>query len=337
MLTDVKKDDEGDKVRPVSVVTEHASERSFSDIVQAIGTAKADESVTLTSTVADVIVSVHFQDGDIVKKGDLLVQLESAEEEAQFQEADANLRQAEKQYDRINDLVKTGNASNATLDSEKRGLQEARYRVAAAKARLDDLYITAPFDGLLGLREVSEGSYLSTSTKITTIDAIDTIKLDFYVPERFVATLASGQSVEATVEAYPGKIFKGIVKTVDSRIDPATRSVLVRAEIDNSQHTLRPGMLMMVEVTSRSWNALSISEEGIVPANNKNYVFVIEDGIAVRREVTTGIRRPGYVEITSGVTAGDKVVVQGAFRLGRIGQPVREVEQKRAPINGDKS
>jgi len=320
----------GRVARVVTVVSDPVVERSFSDVVEALGTAKAEESVTLTSTVADTVSAIHFEDGQIVNKGDLLIELENTEEKAQLREIQSNLKEATKQYKRIEDLVNSGNVSAATLDAERRQLDEARYRLAAEEARLSDRRIMAPFNGLLGLRMVSEGTFLSSGSAITTIDAIDIIKLDFYVPERFVATLGAGQEVEATVQAYPGRLFKGVVTTVDSRIDPVTRSVLVRAEILNSDKALRPGMLMRVDVISRTWQALSVPEEAVVPSGEKAYVFVVVSGIAERREVTLGIRRPGYVEITSGVEVGERVVSQGTFRLGQPGQKVRELKDSKS-------
>jgi len=313
----------------VSVVSAPATKRDFSDIVEALGTARARESVVLTSRVSDTVSEVRFDDGQTVKKGDLLVVLESVEEEAQLQEASANLKEAESQYTRIADLVKRGNASTSNLDAQKRRVDEARFRLDASQARIADRRIKAPFDGVLGLRQVSEGTLLSSNTAITTIDAIDLIKLDFTVPERFIATLAEGQEVEAKVEAYPGRLFKGMVTTVDSRVDPVTRSVVVRAEIPNDDRALRPGLLMTVEVISRTWNALAVAEEAVVPSGGKNYVFVVKNGEAERRDVKLGLRRPGYVEVLEGLAEGERVVVEGTFRLGRSGVKVREAGSKR--------
>lgn len=324
LLTEPEADRGRGGSRSVFVVSQTAEQREFSDIIEALGTAKARESVVLVSPVSEAVTSVRFEDGQIVRKGDLLLELENKEETAQFQEAEANLSEATKQFSRVQNLVENGNASNASLDAERRQVEEARFRLAAAQARLSDRLITAPFDGVLGLRQVSEGSFLSTNTPITTIDAIDLIRLDFFVPERFIATLATGQEVEATVEAYPGRVFKGRVKTVDSRVDPVTRSVLIRAEIGNEDHALRPGLLMTVDVISSSREAVSVPEESVIPTAGKNFVFVVKGDEAERREVTLGLRRPGYVEITEGVAAGERVVVQGAFRLGNPGTKVQE-------------
>jgi membrane fusion protein (multidrug efflux system) len=314
----------------VSIKSQVVENRQFSDIVEALGTARARESVVLTSRVSDTVSQVYFDDGDVVKGGQLLVELENTEEKAQLQEAQANLEEAESQFARIADLVQRGNASTSSRDAQKRRVDEARFRLDAVKARLADTSIFAPFDGVLGLRQVSQGSLLSSNTAITTIDAVDTIKLDFSVPERFIATMAPGQEVEAKVEAYPGRLFKGRVTTVDSRVDPVTRSVVVRAEIPNGDNALRPGLLMTVEVISRTWDALAVAEEAVVPTGGRNFVFVVSGDAAERREVNLGLRRPGYVEVLSGVAAGERVVVQGTFRLGRRGVKVKELGAAKA-------
>ena len=318
----------------VSVVTKPVELRQFSDIVEALGTAGARESVVLTPRVSDTVRRVAFEDGQMVKKGDLLVALEDAEEQAQLSEAQANLREAQSQFDRTEDLVTRGNASTATLDAQRRRVAEARFRLVAAEARMADRRIVAPFDGVLGLRQVSEGSLITQNNPITTIDAIDIINLDFSVPERFIATLATGQKVNARVEAYPDRIFEGLIKIVDSRVDPVTRSVIVRAEIPNTDRALRPGLLMTVEVISRSWQGLSIAEESVVPSGGRSYVFVAKDGVAERRAVILGIRRPGYVEVTEGLAVGERVVTEGTMRLGRAGMRVREAGQQ--PQGGER-
>ncbi|SDE39845.1 efflux RND transporter periplasmic adaptor subunit [Kordiimonas lacus] len=330
LMADGAATERGRGPRAVSVVTTPATQRTFTDIVEALGTANARESVTLTSRVSDTVREVHFSDGDIVKAGQVLVVLEDIEEKAQLQEAEANLREAERSFRRIENLVKQGNASSAALDTERRRLDEARFRVDASAARLADQRIKAPFDGLLGLRQISEGTLITPNTPITTIDAIDTIKLDFSVPERFIATLKPGQDVEAKVSAYPDRLFKGVVTTIDSRVDPVTRSVIVRAEIPNEDHALRPGLLMRVEVINRSWQAIGVPEESVVPTGGKTFVFVVKDGEAERREVTLGLRRPGYVEVTRGLEAGERVVTEGTMRLGRMGMKVIDMAADKA-------
>ncbi len=313
---DAKKDGRGWGGRSISVRVAPITERVFEDIVEAIGTAKANESVTLAARVSETVSRISFEDGQIVKKGTLLVKMTSDEEEALLREAKSNVAEAKQQYDRINNLVKRGNASTATLEVQISKLETARAKIAGVQARINDRRIIAPFDGILGLRQVSEGALISPNAPITTIDDITIIKLDFSVPERFIAGLGEGQKVLAQVDAYTGREFIGTVTSVDSRVDPISRTVRIRAEVNNDEMLLRPGMLMTVKLISRSWNALAIPEESIQPTANKNYVYVVDsEGMAERREVILGLRRPGYVEAMSGVAMGDKIVVEGILRL----------------------
>jgi membrane fusion protein (multidrug efflux system) len=315
----------------VTVGVKEIEYRTFSDIVEALGTANARESIMLSSPVSEIVHEVHFEDGQIVKRGDILVTLVSAEENAQLREAEANVLEARQQYERTKELVERGNASGATLDTQQRRVEEVQSRLEALQARMADRLIRAPFDGVLGLRQISAGSLISPTTEITTLDDIDSINLDFAVPERFVATLGVGQAVSARVEAYPDRMFEGTVKSIDSRIDPATRSVIVRAEVPNKDHAIKPGMLMEVEVVSRKWEGLSLPEEAVIPTGGQNFVFIVEDGTSVRKQVELGLRRPGYVEVLSGVNAGDRVVTEGTLRLGRQGLKVRILGEANDP------
>jgi membrane fusion protein (multidrug efflux system) len=320
----------------VTVGVKTVEARTFSDIVEALGTANARESITLSSPVSETVHKVHFEDGQTVKRGDILVTLVSAEENAQLREAEANVLEAQQQYIRTKELVDRGNASGATLDTQQRRVDESQSRLEALKARMADRLIRAPFDGVLGLRQISAGSLISPTTAITTLDDIDIINLDFSVPERFVSTLKVGQSVSATVEAYPERIFEGMVKSIDSRIDPATRSVIVRAEVPNRDKALKPGMLMAVEVVSRQWEGLAVPEESVVPTGGQNFVFVIENEKSVRKQVELGLRRPGYVEVLSGLSGGEKVVTEGTLRLGRLESKVRILGDKKTPADVEK-
>jgi len=302
--------------RAVSVVAKSAKLRGFSDIVEAIGTARASDSVMLTAPVTDTVETIHFADGDVVLAGDPIVDLLATEEQALVAEAQSALKEAQQQYKRIADLVARGNSSKSQLDTQTRAVDEAKARLRAAEARLADRRVTAPFDGMLGFRQVSPGSLVGPQTPIVTLDRIVTINLDFAVPERFLAVLKNDLPVNARIQAYGDKLFNGIVKTVGSRVDPSTRSVTVRAEVKNGDLLIRPGMLMTVRLVAYSWDAVAVPEEAIMPVSGKNYVYRVIDGKSVRTPVELGIRRPGYVEVISGVQAGDVIVTEGGFRLG---------------------
>ncbi len=299
---------------PVEVVTVAA--QPFADRIEAIGTAIADESVVLTARVAEAVRHIRFEDGQIVKKGAVLVEFERAEEMAALAEARATLVEAEQQLERIKDLVARGNATRATLDERIRILEEARARVAAAEARVEDRVLRAPFSGVLGLRQVSPGAVVAPGTPITTLDDIFPIKVDFAVPERFLSALAPGQTIIARAAAFPKEAFRGTVRTIDSRVDPVTRAITVRANIPNEDARLRPGMLLSVEVISRERRALAVPEEAIVSVGKEQFVFVVDGkGAAERRRVRIGVRHAGVVEIVDGLSSGETVVVAGVMRL----------------------
>ncbi|MGY8986306.1 MAG: efflux RND transporter periplasmic adaptor subunit [Sphingomonadales bacterium] len=311
--------------RQTAVEVRKVTTRTFTDVIEALGTAKANESVVLTARVSETIETVNFEDGIFVEKSRILVELTNTEEMAQSREAEATLREAEQQLERIKDLQNKGNASEALLDTRIRSVEEARSRLGAAQARNDDRVIRAPFAGILGLRSVSEGTLVFPGAQITTLDDIETIKLDFSVPERFLSNLSKGQGVVAKSAAFSGSEFKGIVKTINSRIDPITRAVIVRAEIKNADHRLRPGMLLTIKMIGEKRKSLSIEEKALVPVSGEQFLFKFnEDGKALRQLVTIGRRQNGFVEILSGLKAGDKVVVSGTTRL-RNGSKVRVV------------
>ncbi|MFW6240478.1 MAG: efflux RND transporter periplasmic adaptor subunit, partial [Thermodesulfobacteriota bacterium] len=254
-----------DGKRPATpVVVAQAREREFLDILEALGTVKANESVEITATVEDRIAEIHFDDGDRVEADQVLVSLESGEEQSLLAEARAVLAERERQYERARQLFQRRATSKAALDEEERLLQTAKARVDNMEARVRDYTIRAPFSGVLGLRQVSEGAVVKTGTLITTLDDIARVKADFSVPEKFVGALTPGLTVAARAAAYPDRTFEGRVSTVSSRIDPITRSVIVRAMVDNADLSLKPGMLLTVEVVKRSSRALAVQEEAVL-------------------------------------------------------------------------
>lgn len=252
----------GDKAIPVQAaeITTHP----FANRIEAIGTTEANESVTISSRVSDTIESVNFSDGDIVEKGAILVRLNRTEQEALLAEAEATMLEAKQQLERTQDLVKRGNASLAVLDERVRLVESATAQVAAAKARIADRVVRAPFAGVLGVRQVSPGALLSPGTPITTLDDVTPIKLDFAVPEQFISALSRDQRVVARAAAYPGETFTGKVTNVSSRVDPVTRAITVRAEIANEDKRLRPGMLLTVEVINNERLSIAAPEGAII-------------------------------------------------------------------------
>jgi membrane fusion protein (multidrug efflux system) len=318
----------------VAVEVEIVEMRPFFDAIEAIGTAQANESLTLTAKVADTVRRVHFEDGDLVEGGHVLIEQTSEEESALLDEARANLVDAETQLRRTADLAERRLAPQSELDVAKSRAQAARARLNAIIARIDDRLIRAPFAGLLGFRQVSPGTLVQPGTAITTLDDISVIKLDFSVPEVFLNVLAKGDAVYAQSVSYPGREFSGAVSSVGSRIDPITRAVTVRALIPNADRLLRPGMLMTVKLVTREVQSLGINESAIQQVRNEHFVYVVTDGRAEERRIRIGKRRPGIVEVLDGLSEGERVVTAGIIKI-RDGTPVRIVNEVAVDTRGE--
>ncbi len=307
---------------PVLVTVETARVHEFVSVIEAIGTTKANESVTLTAKLTDTVRTINFEDGDYVERDQVLVELTNEEQTALLAEAKANFDDAKRQYTRIQGLAEQGSVPISQADEARARHDAARARYEAIVARLDDRLIRAPFAGVLGFRKVSPGTLVTPGTTITTIDDVSVIKLDFTVPEVYLGALKRGLVVVAHSPAFPGERFEGEVKNIDSRIDPVTRSAVVRAHIANRDRKLRPGMLMTVNLERESSTGLVVRESAVLQIGDNAFVYLVEDDRAVRRAVATGQREPGLVEITSGLETGDRVVVEGMIKL-RDGLPVR--------------
>lgn len=291
----------------------------FVDTVEALGTARANESVTITAKVSDVIARLEFESGDRVEAGDILVELADAEEAAGLVEARATARETRRDVDRIRDLTERGVAPRSRLDEAIAANERARARVDAIEARVADRIIRAPFSGVVGLRDVSVGELVRPGDAIVRLDDSSVIKLDFTVPERFLAVLQTGMVVSARSSAFPETQFEGTVAQIDSRVDPLTRAVTVRALLDNSDGRLRPGMLMMVELRREPRMRPAVPGGALVRLDQEAYVFVIADGerglVAERRIVELGRRTSGLIEVTAGLDVGERVAAEGVHRL----------------------
>lgn len=318
----------------VRVTTTLVEPEPWVDRIEALGTARANESVTITAKVNETVVRVNFDSGEVVEAGQVLVDLSGRVELAELEEARANLREAEQQYRRQQQLAAERLIPASQLDTQRAVRDAARARLDAIRARLSDRVITAPFGGVLGLRQVSPGTVLQPGDPIATLDDISVIKLDFSVPEAFLSTLLPGQTVHARSVAWPGEVFTGVVRSLDSRVDPVTRAVTVRAEIDNPEHKLRPGMLLTVELAQPPRQTLVVPELALVQIGRQAFVFRVGPDDTVRQvPVRVGARRPGKVEIIEGLESGDRVVVEGTVKL-RDGLAVVEAEAAAASVEG---
>ena len=305
--------------KSTAVIVAEARIEQLYDRVEVLGTLRANETVEVTATITDTITALHFDDGQQVVAGDILVEMTSEEEHAQLEEELFNVAEARKQYERLAPVVEKGAASQTLLDQRERELATAQARYKAIESRLQDRLILAPFDGVVGLRNISIGALVEPGDLITTLDDISVMKLDFTVPTVYLATLKTGITIEARSPVFDGEIFTGTVKSVNSRIDPVTRSIVARAIIDNPDGKLKPGLLMTVELLKSPREGVVIPEEALIPSGRTNVVIVVDSSqkpaIAERREVQIGTRQFGAVEILNGLAAGEFVVTHGNMRL----------------------
>ncbi|WP_420432163.1 efflux RND transporter periplasmic adaptor subunit [Hyphobacterium sp.] len=326
---------QGNRLVPVSAYA--VSERDFADIVEALGTAGANETVTVTARVSDTISRVAFDSGQRVEAGDILVELTDTEEAADLNEARATLREARRELNRVDDLIERGIAPRQRLDEANAAVERAAARVNSIEAQLADRIIRAPFSGVVGLREVSTGSLVRPGDPIITLDDTSIIKLDFSVPERFLSALEAGMPVAAMTSAYPDEVFEGEIAQIDSRIDPVTRSVTVRAEIDNAAGHLRPGQLMTVEIQRDTRTNPAIPGAAITRYLDDSFVFAIdtrEGSEFVRQKaITLGRQNGDVIEVTEGLSAGDLIVGEGVHRV-RDGMAVQVTETRGATVAG---
>ncbi|MCR9248265.1 MAG: efflux RND transporter periplasmic adaptor subunit [bacterium] len=336
--------------RATPVILAPVVEAPFAETLDALGTAVANERVQLTANRSDLVRAVHFTDGQEVEAGALLVELEASEEAARLAEAKALLQGREAAHRRAVELSEQEITAGSTVDAALAELEAARARVATLEVLVADHQVRAPFAGRLGLRGISVGSLLQASTEIATLDDLSVIKVDFTIPETWLAAVREGMAIAARTDAWPEAVFPGRVAAIATRLDRITRSATVRAEVPNPDRRLRPGMLVKVRVDRGESPSLQVPEEALVQRADRHFVFVVagtgdstegraesgdegagEPGAYICREteVRVGRRRVGRVEILSGLAVGQRVVVEGLARV-RDGSAVNVVEVRGA-------
>jgi membrane fusion protein (multidrug efflux system) len=308
----------------VAVVAVPARREPISVGIEALGTANANESVDVTSKTSNIVTAIRFADGQQVKAGDVLVELDRAQATAELAAATADYTESRNSFNRSRELLATEALSKAQHEQLEATMKANEARVDAAKAKVADTYIRAPFSGRVGLRRVSLGKLINPGTVITTLDDTSSMKVDFSVPDIYVGSLRDGLQLVARSSSYPGRDFNGRVLSVDSRIDPVTRAVTVRALLPNRDAALKPGMFLTVELAREQRQALLVPEEALVPEQARQFVYVVANGRVSKREVQIGRREPGRVEVAQGLREGERVVTEGTLKL-REGTPVREL------------
>jgi membrane fusion protein (multidrug efflux system) len=319
----------------IPVETAAVTSAPLSERVTAVGSLISNESITARPEVAGRVVEIGFEEGQPVKKGDVLIKLDDALPRATVAEAEARLELAKRNFKRTEELFSNEIATGRSRDEARSNLDISTATVELAKVKLNQYQIIAPFDGIAGLRQVSIGDYISSGEDLFNLESLNPIKVDFRIPERFLAAIHAGQAIEISVDAYSGHNFKGEVYAIDPKIDAEGRSIVIRARIPNEELLLRPGLFarvaLILEVKPK---ALSVPEQAIVPRGQSQFVFRVIEGKAKETEVRLGTRRGGQVEIIEGLSDGDVVVTAGQQKI-RDGVGLKPIDKAADSVPGE--
>lgn len=304
--------------------------------IQAVGSLRSNESVIVRPELAGRIVQINFTEGQKVKKGQLLVQLDATVPRAELVQMQAALSLAKANYERAQELHKRSAGTERALDEARWKLRNDEAAVKLSEARLEKYALMAPFDGVIGLRKVSIGDFVNAGADLVNLEQIDPLKVDFRVPEVFLASLKVGQRIAVTVDAMPGREFAGEVYAIDPLVDASGRAVVIRARIANPEDALRPGLFARVAlVVDEKPEAVFVPEQSLVPVNDQLFVFKVVDGpqggkAVAFTKVKLGERRKGEAEVVEGLKPGDVVVTAGLLKI-RDGMPVQIMPPPGAP------
>jgi membrane fusion protein (multidrug efflux system) len=298
---------------PVQVTTARAAPQRFTTTTRAVGTVEAAEQVTVTSRATGIVTALRFDEGERVERGSVLVELDAGQEQAELEAARVEEEDARRQLRRLSSLREQQLIAQSDLDEARARWQSARARTAQASAALAERRITAPFAGVLGLRQVSPGALVEPGATITTLATLDRLTIGFSVSSELLPQLRRGLPVHVTAAGFD-RSFEGRITQIDNRVDPATRSIDVEAELTDAQ-VLRPGLFVSVDVVLSSRAALAIPEQAVVFEGTQTYVYVVADGAARRRPVVLGERRPGITEVRTGLDPGAAVIVAGVQKV----------------------
>lgn len=310
------------KQRPATPVkVEKLSLQTIEERLPAIGTLLAKESVLITSTVTEKVSSLHFEEGQALAKGAAIATLAQAEEQAQLASAKADLAEQQREIRRLKNLLASQSAAQTEYDQRLSAQQRAEAKIAEVQAKIDERTLRAPFAGIAGLQEVSPGALVAPGDSITTLDDTSTMRLDLNLPSLLLRSLRQGMSVNAHSDALDNT-FQGKITAINPRIDPVSRSVMVRAEIPNPDGALKPGMLMRVSLLKERRESIVVPSSALQSIEDRHYVWLVDpQQQAERREVKLGIRLVGQVEVLEGLSAGEQLISEGYLML-RPGSPV---------------
>lgn len=317
--------------RAVPVIGTQIRMQDLKQIVTAVGTLQANRSIDVTAKVTAKVDKLTYKDGQQVQKGDALVYLDATEAQAGLAESLAEYSNSQKLFERSKKLLRTGNAPKARVDLLLSEMQVAQAKVQADRARLNDYIIRAPFSGVVGFRDVNVGALVRPADIITTLDDVTSLKLDFDLPEIYLANVRSGQVFRTKSVAYADKVFEGKVSSISTRVDPITRVVQIRGRLDNTLGVLKPGMFLSVALqTGMQKNALMIPEHAVTVSAAGHFVFVVENDIAMRTQITVGQREKGWVQVLSGLSNEVIVIIEGLQKVRDGGKVKLTLESEEA-------
>ncbi len=312
--------------RAMGVVAVPVEQREFSSRIEALGTLAPKEQVALSVNAADRVTGVFFEDGQRVRKGATLLTMQSDEENALLQQAQAGALDAKNTFARNVRLASSNAVAQADLDKSKAAAESASANVRSLEARVRDHVLLAPFNGVLGFRRVSLGAYVQLGQQVATLVDDSEMRLEFGVPSIHISELKIGVKIEARTADVPDRVFEGTLTSIDNAIDPVTRAVKVRATLPNKEGLMRGGMFMTVDLSPKSHPGLSVPEISLVAEGSDNFVYLVDQtrqpAVAVKTPVTVGIRERGTVEVTNGLHSGDLVITDGVLKV-RPNGPVK--------------
>mgnify|MGYP001797185183 CR=1 FL=1 len=297
---------------PVPVTVVEVKFDKIYDHVEAIGSSIANEAAIISSNVSEVVEEIKFIENQFVKQGEELLILSHAEELAQKNIAQLQLAEHQRELARLANLLDKQAEFLKLYDERATQLQISQQNIIEIEARIADRIIKAPFDGVLGLRDISVGSLILPGDVITTIDDLSEIKVDFTIPSVYMDNIEYGTEVIVKTDATGRKNFEGYIAFIDSRVDPLTRAIKMRAIVKNAAYDLKPGLLIRVSILKNAREALIIPEQAIIHQHKQHFILAVDaENRVSKKPIVIGTRLHGKVEVINGLTAGEKIITEG--------------------------
>jgi len=301
---------------PIPVEASKPTSRHVARTLITTGTLLPFDSAQIASDIPGRITNIHFQSGTQVKANQLLIELDNITQQAELSKAEAEVIQTQAKTERILTLFDKGTGSQQDKEVAIANLAVVKAQAQIAKANFAKTQITAPFSGIIGLKDVSPGDYVTPGETLVNLEDISQLKVDFYLPQVDAASVKVGQKIQITVDAYPDKTFQSFLSAIDPMLDITARRLHGRSIVQNAEGLLKPGMFVRLSlVLEEKDNALTIPEEAILLEKTQAFVYILEDQHAKKVPVNTGKREEGWVEILTGLTPDNFVITSGLMRV----------------------